>query len=120
MVVDMVITGFVIFGGIWVIASSIAFWAVEVQEVANAFTYGGNFVSHYPMEIFSGWLRRLAVLVPLAFVAYYPALWVLGRTDPHGSPAWLRFAGPGVAAAVVLVARVVWRSGIRHYRSTGS
>jgi ABC-type uncharacterized transport system permease subunit len=25
-----------------------------------------------------------------------------------------------VAAAVVLVARATWRSGIRHYRSTGS
>ena len=120
MVAEMVVTGFVIFGGIWVVASSIAFWAVEVREVANSFTYGGNFVSHYPMEIFGGWLRRLATLVPLAFVAYYPALWVLGRTDPHGSPAWLRFAGPLVAAAVVIVARAVWSSGVRHYRSTGS
>lgn len=120
MVVQMVVTGTVIFGGIWVIASSIAFWAVEAKEVANSFTYGGNFLSHYPMEIFSGWLRRLAVLVPLAFVAYYPALWVLGRTDPHGSPAWLPFAGPVVAAAVVAVARAVWSTGIRHYRSTGS
>ena len=120
MVVQMVLTGFVIFGGIWVITSSIAFWAVEVREVANSFTYGGNFVAHYPMEIFGGWLRRLATIVPLAFVSYYPALWVLGREDPNGSPAWLRFAGPLVAGAVVLVARVVWASGIRHYRSTGS
>ncbi|HJV08957.1 MAG TPA: ABC-2 family transporter protein [Acidimicrobiales bacterium] len=120
MVVQMVAVGFVIFGGIWVLTSSIAFWAVEVREVANAFTYGGNFVAHYPMEVFSGWLRRLATIVPLAFVSYYPALWVLGREDPHGSPAWLRFAGPLVAGAVVLVARAVWTSGIRHYRSTGS
>jgi ABC-2 type transport system permease protein len=120
MVVQMVVVGFVIFSGIWVLTSSIAFWAVEVTEVANSFTYGGNFVAHYPMEIFSGWLRRLATLVPLAFVSYYPALWVLGRTDPHGSPAWFRFAGPLAAAAVALVARAVWASGIRHYRSTGS
>ena len=120
MVVQMVVVGFVIFGGIWVIASSIAFWAVEVREVANSFTYGGNFIAHYPMEIFSGWLRRLATIVPVAFVSYYPALWVLGRTDPDGSPAWFRFAGPLAAAGVVLVARAVWASGIRHYRSTGS
>jgi ABC-2 type transport system permease protein len=120
MVVEMVIVGFVIFSGIWVITSSVAFWVVEITEVANAFTYGGNFVSNYPFEIFGGWLRRLATVVPLAFISYQPALWVLGRTDPHGSAAWLRFAGPLVAAAVVLVARAVWRSGIRHYRSTGS
>jgi len=120
MVVQMVVVGFLIFSGIWVVTSSIAFWAVEIREVANSFTYGGNFLAHYPMEIFSGWLRRLATIVPLAFVSYYPALWVLGRNDPHGSPAWLRFAGPLVAAGVVLVARAVWSSGIRHYRSTGS
>jgi ABC-2 type transport system permease protein len=120
MVVEMVIVGFVIFGGIWVITSSVAFWVVEIREVANAFTYGGNFVSNYPFEIFGGWLRRLATVVPLAFISYQPALWVLGRTDPHGSAAWLRFAGPLVAAATVLVARAVWRAGIRHYRSTGS
>ena len=120
MVVQMVLAGFVIFGGIWVIASSVAFWVVEMREVANAFTYGGRVLTAYPMEIFGGWLRRLAAIVPLAFVSYYPALWILGRTDPNGSPAWLRFAGPVAAAAVVLVARAVWASGIRHYRSTGS
>ncbi len=120
MVVAMVGVGFVIFGGIWVIASSVAFWAVEARELANTFTYGGNFVSHYPLEIFSGWLRRLVTVVPIAFVSYHPALWVLGRKDPNGAPGWFSFAGPLVAIAVVLVARVVWSSGIRHYRSTGS
>jgi ABC-2 type transport system permease protein len=120
MVVVMVAVGFVIFGGIWVTTSAVAFWAVEVREVANTFTYGGNFVSHYPLEIFSGWLRRMVTVVPIAFVSYYPALWVLGRRDPNGSPEWLAFTGPFVAVAVVLVARAVWASGIRHYRSTGS
>ncbi len=120
MVVAMVAVGFVIFGAIWVITSSIAFWAVESAEVANAFTYGGNFASHYPLEAFSGWLRRFVTLVPIAFIAYYPALFVLGRHDPHASPAWFPFAGPLVAVAAALVARTVWTAGIRHYRSTGS
>lgn len=120
MVVAMVAVGFVIFGGIWVIGSSVAFWAVEAREAANSFTYGGNFVAHYPLEIFSDWMRRLVTIVPIAFVSYYPALWVLGREDPNRSPDWFPFIGPLVAIAVVLVARVVWRSGIRHYRSTGS
>lgn len=120
MVVEMVVVGFVIFGGIWVIASSVAFWVVEMREVANAFTYGGRFLTNYPFEIFGGALRRLGTVVPLAFISYQPALWVLGRRDPYGSPPWFRFAGPLAAAATVLVARTVWRSGIRHYRSTGS
>ena len=120
MVVAMVVVAFVIFGGIWVITSSIAFWAVEVREVANAFTYGGSFVSHYPLEVFSGWLRRTVTVFPMAFISYFPSLWVLERQGPRGAPGWYSFAGPLVAVAVVLVARAVWASGIRHYRSTGS
>lgn len=117
MVAGMVVTGTVIFSAIWVLTSSIAFWAVEMREVANSFTYGGSFVTHYPLDVFAGWLRRLVVLVPLAFVNYEPALWVLGR---HGGSGWLPFAGPLVGVAVVLAARAAWASGLRHYRSTGS
>jgi len=120
MVVATVAVGFVIVGGIWVIASSVAFWAVDARELANSFTYGGNFVSHYPQDIFSGWLRRLMTIVPIVFVSYYPALWVLGRRDPNGAPRWFSFAGPLVALAVVVLARAFWAAGIRHYRSTGS
>jgi ABC-2 type transport system permease protein len=120
MVAVMIVVGAVIFSAIWVLTSSIAFWAVEMREVANSFTYGGSFVTRYPLEIFAGWLRRLVVLVPLAFVNYYPTLWVLGRRDPDGAAGWLAFAGPAVAALVTLGAACVWSSGLRHYRSTGS
>ena len=54
------------------------------------------------------------------FVAYQPALVILGRADPLGLPAWAGFCSPLVALAAASVAAGVWRSGIRHYRSTGS
>lgn len=119
-VAAMLTSGFVIFGGMWVTTASLSFWTVNTSEVANAFTYGGNYAAQYPLEIFSGWLRRVLTIVPLAFVNYYPALWVLGRRDPTGLPGAARFASPVVAVVVVLVARAVWTSGVRHYRSTGS
>lgn len=116
-----VVTGTVIFSEIWVITSSIAFWTVDTQEVANSFTYGGNFMSEYPLDVFAPWLRRLAIgVVPIAFVAYLPSLWILGKDDTIGLPGWLSFAAPAVAAALVVPTRAIWRAGIRHYRSTGS
>ena len=37
------------------------------REVANAFTYGGNTMTSYPLNIFGPWLRRLlAFVIPLA------------------------------------------------------
>ena len=41
----------------------------------------------YPMTIFPRELvRSLTYLLPLAFVNWYPCLFLLGRTDPFGLP----------------------------------
>jgi ABC-2 type transport system permease protein len=88
--------------------------------LVNAFTYGGNFLSQYPVTIFGRWLRGLVIFViPIAFVAYFPALYVLDRDDELGLPGWLRFASPAVAVAVAFAARLVWENAVRHYRSAG-
>lgn len=114
-------SGTAIFGAIWVITSSIAFWTVETQEFANAFTYGGNHLTQYPLDVLGPWLRRLATfVVPLAFVAYFPAAYLLGKIDPLGAPAEVAFLAPAVAVGLTLAARAVWLTAIRQYRSTGS
>jgi ABC-2 type transport system permease protein len=110
----------VIFGALWVITSSISFWTVDTQELANSFTYGGGFLAQYPVDVYAAWLRRIVLLVPLAFVSYLPAAWVLDRPDAYDFPVWARLSSPAAALASVLVARVVWRAAVRHYRSTGS
>jgi ABC-2 type transport system permease protein len=59
-------------------------------------------------------------VVPLAFVSWLPALYVLGRPAPAGVPEWAVFVSPLVAAVSCGVAGLAWRAGIRSYRSTGS
>jgi ABC-2 type transport system permease protein len=119
--VMMLVAGTAIFGSIWVITSSLTFWMIEAGEVMNSFTYGSAFATEYPMVVFGRWLRRLfTFVVPAAFVNYYPALFVLGKSDRLGGPSWRRFASPFVAVVMVLLASFVWRLALRHYRSTGS
>jgi ABC-2 type transport system permease protein len=121
MVPVMLVSGTVIAGSVWVITSSLAFWTVDTQEVANSFTYGGNYLTGYPLGIFADWLRVfLAFIVPLAFVNYLPALYVLGIDDTLGLPATARFFSPFVAAAAAMLARIVWTAAVRRYQSTGS
>ena len=121
MLAGMIVTGTVIYASVWIVGSAIAFWTTEVREVTNAFTYGGSFLASYPINIFGGWTRRLlAFVVPMAFVSYFPGLFVLGRHDPMGTPDALRFCTPLVALIVALLAGRVWRVGVRQYRSTGS
>jgi ABC-2 type transport system permease protein len=110
----------VIFASIWVTGSCIAFWTTDGGEFPNAFTYGGTAMAQYPFDIYSSWLRRLlGFVIPLAFVCYFPALYVLGKPDPLGLPQFLEFCSPAVAAAAAVVAGLLWRFAVRHYRSAG-
>ena len=110
----------VIFSSIWVVGACIAFWTTDGGEFTNAFTYGGTSMAQYPFDIYSTWLRRLlGFVIPLAFVCYFPALYVLGKADPLGLPRFLEFCSPAVAAASAIVAGLAWRLAVRHYRSAG-
>jgi ABC-2 type transport system permease protein len=115
-----IVAGAVIYGAVWVALATIAFWIVDAIEFVNAFTYGGSFLSQYPIGVFARWLRGIVVfLVPLAFVAYFPALYVLGKEDALGLPRALQYASPVVAVLATFVAAAVWRNAVRHYRSAG-
>lgn len=120
LVVMSVIGSAVIFSSLWVIASSIAFVTIGMQELANSVTYAGHYMSQYPQSIYAPWVRRAAVVLGLVFVNYLPALVLLDRQDPHGLSRQLAVFTPVAALAVALVARVIWTTGVRHYRSTGS
>jgi viologen exporter family transport system permease protein len=96
------------------------FWAVDGREAANAFSYGGQFLAQFPMNIYDRWLRRfLGYVVPIAFIAYFPALFILGKPDPLGLPDVLQFAGPAIAVIAALAAGRMWRFAVRHYQSAG-
>ncbi|MGH3963278.1 MAG: ABC transporter permease [Pseudonocardiaceae bacterium] len=115
------LTGLVLLGAIWVAASATTFWLVEGSELPNTVTYGSGMFTSYPVSIFSGWLLRLmAFVIPGAFVAYYPALAILGKPDPLGLPWVLQYSAPLVAVFAAGVAALVWRAGLRHYVGTGS
>jgi ABC-2 type transport system permease protein len=114
-------SGAVIFGAIWVLGACLTFWTVGSGEVANAFTYGGNMFASYPLDIFGSWLRRfLAFVIPLGFVAYLPAVFVLHKHDALHLPVALQVAEPLVALVAGAVAGFGWRFSVRHYRSSGS
>ena len=115
------LAGAAIFGSVWVIGAALNFWLLDAREVVNSFTYGGNFLTQYPLPIYGVVLRRvLTFVVPLAFVSFFPALYVLGKRDPFTSLGVIRFLSPLVAAGTLVVARLAWRAGVRHYRSTGT
>lgn len=118
---SMVLSGAAIFGCVFVLGGAFQFWAQDASEVQNAFTYGGTTLLQYPPTVFGKELvRGVTFVVPLAFVNWLPALRLLGRDDPLGLPGGLDFASPAVALLCCAVTGLVWRAGLRAYRSTGS
>lgn len=116
-----VVSGAAIFAAVFVVSGAAIFWLVEGREVMNSAIYGGHFLGQYPLGVYSRWLQRGVVYVlPLAFVAYVPAVSILGKSDPLGLPSWTGWLSPVVAIALGLVAGAAWKTAVRHYRSTGS
>ncbi|MER5650808.1 ABC-2 family transporter protein [Streptosporangium sp. NPDC002524] len=117
----MVACGLVIFTSVFALGGAVQFLLTDAPEVANAFTYGGGTLTQYPLSVYGSELvKGVTFIVPLAFVNWQPALFVLDRDDPLGLPYWLRFASPLAAVLLAAVAALAWRAGIRRYRSTGS
>jgi ABC-2 type transport system permease protein len=116
-----VIGGACLFTGLIVLQATLCFWTVDTLEIVNTVTHGGRETGQYPLTIYRDWFRRFfTYAVPLACVTYFPALTILGRTDPLGTSRLFQASAPLGGVAFLFVALQVWKIGVRHYRSTGS
>ena len=108
--------------GITLALSSIAFWTNRSQALVFAANQvNWNMTQQYPLEMFGREFRVFVTLfIPVAFLNYYPARWLLGKTDPSDPWYFLSFLAPVVALITLAIAALVWRQGLRHYNSTGS
>lgn len=121
MIPYLLVCGTAIFVALFTLGAALHFWTTDGSEAANAFTYGGNAMTQYPLTIYPvEAVKALTFVIPLGFVNWYPSLYVLGRPDPFGMPDAFRFASPVAALALGALAALAWRTGVRRYRSTGS
>lgn len=116
-----ILSGATIYLSLIVIGATLCFWTTKTPEVINVFTFGGEQMTSYPLSIYSGWLRAVFLfVVPVGFANYPAALYLLGRSEPTGLPAWLAWCAPLAAALFLGAALALWRVGVGRYTSTGS
>ncbi|MEV7070043.1 ABC transporter permease [Streptomyces sp. NPDC093990] len=117
----MVVSGAVIFCAVFVAGAAFQIFAQDASEVQNAFTYGGTTLLQYPPTVFGkDFVRGVTFMLPLAFVNWVPASYVLDRPYPLELPQWAAFTPPLVAVVCCALAGLAWRAGLGSYRSTGS
>ena len=111
----------IFFGSLFIIGATTTFWTMERLEILNIFTYGGSEIMSYPMHIFPRPIRLIfTFFVPAIFLSYFPAIFILEKTDPLNAPEIFQFIAPLIAGLMLWLAFRFWRFGVRNYQSTGS
>ncbi len=116
-----VIGGALVEGSVQITLSSLSFRflnALAVRTTANEiFNQYGN----YPQKIFPTALQyALTFVLPVAFVAWFPASALLDRTGGLIVPGWLAWLAPLVGLGAFLVALRIWHRASRGYQSSGT
>jgi len=112
----MLISGFAMFSGLFIIYASFCFFTIEGLEFMNIFTDGGREFGRYPLSIYGeGVLKFFTYVIPTALFQYYPFLYLIGRSDN-----FLYMFLPLAGLLFLIPCYCFWRFGLRHYKSTGS
>lgn len=115
-IVFMIVSGALVFSGLFVIYATLCFFTLQGLEFMNIFTDGGRQFGEYPFVIYgSGVLKFLTYIIPLALFQYYPLLYLIGRTE---NKAYIIL--PLLGILFLIPCYGFWRFGIRHFKSTGS
>ena len=101
---------------LFILNGGICFYTTQSLEIMNIFTDGARDLAQYPLSIYHKYVKRFfTYIMPLAFVNYFPLLYVIGKTNNK-----LYMISPVVSVLFIVPCYVVWRIGVRKYKSTGS
>ncbi len=109
-----------LFIGLFLIEAVLCFFSVKSIEMVNILTYGGRTSCQYPIDIYPRPMRFLFLFVaPFALTTHIPVAYLLEKPLMGEAP-WMAFVSPLAGFVVLALMLLVWRMGVRQYRSTGS
>lgn len=115
-VIVMVIGGTVVFTSLFLLYASLCFFTLEGLEFMNIFTDGAREYGKYPVNIYGkNVLKICTYIVPFALFQYYPFLYLSGKSENT----YLALL-PILGCLFIIPCYLLWRTGVRHYKSTGS
>lgn len=109
--------GFMAYMGVFVMTSGIAFFTIQGLDWIYIFTNASYQVTRCPMDYMPKVLRYLfTFFMPMLVISYYPAAAVCGWGEGYLKGLLALPSG----FAFLMFSTLVWRYGVRHYKSTGS
>lgn len=114
----MIFGGTFLFIALFVIYAAICFFTTEGLEFMNIFTDGGRELAQYPLDIYKTFVRKFfTYIVPLAFINYYPFLYIIGKNKGYSI---FYMLSPLISFLFIIPSFLFWKFGVFHYKSTGS
>ena len=112
-----IVGGGVAYAGVFVMTSGIAFFTVKGLDWIYIFTNASYNVTRCPIEYMPNVLRGVfTFFMPMLVISYYPAAVVCN----WGEPLFTGFLALPAGFAFLAFSLVIWKVGVRHYKSTGS
>jgi ABC-2 type transport system permease protein len=109
--------GYLVYTGVFIFSSAIAFWTINALNWVFIFTNGSYQVSKCPPELLPAWLRNtFTFFMPMLVISYYPAAAISGW-GVHPLLGWLALP---TGMLFVGASLALWKVGVRRYGSTGS
>ena len=116
LLISMIAAGAILFICLFIIYGSLSFFTTESLEFMNILTDGAREFGKVPFSFYGpSILKFLTFVVPLACVQYYPLMVLIGMDVPS-----IYAYYPLLSLLFMIPTHLIWKSGLNHYKSTGS
>lgn len=115
-----ILSGLLIESSITLIFGLLSFWTGRSTQIFRLSLRFNILTQQYPIDIFGRWYQFVVTgLLPIAFINYYPLTVLLDKPNSFGIQT-LSFLSPCIALLLVICASLLWNSGLKSYKSSGS
>lgn len=113
--------GVLIQGAIFLVLAALNIYLLETGSLKELFYWNMRKFAGYPISIFHKAVQACMIyVVPMAFVNYFPAQFLLRKPDMQQYPAAFLYITPLVGVGMYLLAYGFWRVSLRFYKSSGN
>jgi ABC-2 type transport system permease protein len=113
----MILSSVLVFGGVFILGSSVCFFTIQGLEFVNIFTDGGRELAQYPLTIYQKVFRLFfTFIIPFGAFNYLPLSFLLDKTS--GNPVIYALI-PLISIPFLALCLFIWNKCSKHYKSAG-
>lgn len=107
-------------GGVYIAMGTLSFWTKSTSQFAMFTQEFFDKTTMYPLSMYPEALQfLLTYIIPIGWISFYPAGELLGIEQTRFSFSGMPFVTLGVGIAVLMLAGLFFKAGLRNYESAG-